>query len=114
MRFIKLVLVAALTAAPAMTFAQTTTAEQSKKPIVKHEFNQQQRRIGNGIKNDRLTPRQGARLERQQMRIHRQFRSMRTRRNGRLTMRERRMIRRRQMFASSSIFRAKHPYRRIG
>ena len=86
MRLTKLVLVAALSAAPAMTFAQTTTAEQSKKPIVKHEFNQQQRRIGNGIQNDRLTPRQGARLERQQMRIHRQFRGMRTRHNGRLTM----------------------------
>ena len=79
MRLIKLVLVAALAVAPAMTFAQTTATEQSKNPIVKHEFkrefNQQQRRIGNGIKNDRLTPRQGARLERQQMRVHRQFRS---------------------------------------
>ncbi len=114
MRFIKLVLVAALTAAPAMTFAQTTAPEQPKNPIVKREFNQQQRRIGSGIRNDRLTPRQGARLERQQMRIHRQFRAMRAGHNGRLTMRERRMIQRRQMFASRRILRAKHHYRRIG
>ena len=114
MRFIKLVLVAALTAAPAMTFAQTTAPEQPKNPIVKREFNQQQRRIGSGIRNDRITPRQGARLERQQMRIHRQFRAMRAGHNGRLTMRERRMIQRRQMFASRRILRAKHHYRRIG
>ena len=114
MRFIKLVLVAALTAAPAMTFAQTTAPEQPKNPIVKREFNQQQRRIGSGIRNDRLTPRQGARLERQQMRIHRQFRAMRAGHNGRLTMRERRMFHRRQFEASRRMYRAKHHYRRIG
>ena len=112
MRLIKLALVAALAVAPAMTFAQTTATEQSKNPLMKHEFkrefNQQQRRIGNGIKNDRLTPRQGARLERQQMRVHRQFRSMRARHNGRLTMRERRMIHRRQFAASRRIYRANH------
>ncbi len=118
MRFIKLVLVAALTAAPAMTFAQITAPEQPKNPIVKREFkrefNQQQRRIGSGIRNDRLTPRQGARLERQQMRIHRQFRAMRARHDGRLTMRERRMFQRRQFEASRRMYRAKHHYRRIG
>ena len=108
MRLIRLALVAALAVAPAMTFAQTTAPEQSKNPIVKREFKQQQRRIGNGIKNDRLTPRQGARLERQQMRFHRQMRAMRARHNGRLTMRERRMIHRRQIVASRRIYRAKH------
>jgi len=112
MRLIKFVLVAALAAAPAMTFAQSTATEQPTNPLMKHEFkrefNQQQRRIGNGIKNDRLTPRQGARLERQQMRVHRQFRSMRARHNGRLTMRERRMIHRRQFAASRRIFRPNH------
>ena len=60
MRLMKLVLVAALTAAPAMTFAQTNAPKQPNNPIVKREFNQQ-KRIGNGIRNGRLTPRQGAR-----------------------------------------------------
>ena len=113
MRLIKLVLVAALTAAPAMTFAQTTAPEQPKNPIVKREFNQQ-RRIGNGMRSGRLTSRQDFRLERQQRNIHRQFRAMRARHNGRLTMRERRMIHRRQNIASRRIYRAKHHYRRIG
>ena len=57
MRLFKYVLVAALTAAPAITFAQTTTREQPKNPVVKREFNQQ-RRIGNGIRNGALRPRQ--------------------------------------------------------
>jgi hypothetical protein len=107
MKLFKLALVAALTAAPALTFAQPFAQEHPKNPVVKREFNQQ-RRIGNGIKNDRLTPRQGARLERQQMRIHRQMRTMRAHHNGRLTMRERRVLRHRQNIASRKIFRAKH------
>jgi len=113
MRLLKYVLVAALTAAPAVTFAQTTTPAQTKNPIVKREFNQQ-RRIGQGIQNGRLAPREGARLERQQMRIHRQVRSMRGHHNGRLTIRERRMIHRRQNIASRRIYRAKHIHRHIG
>ena len=113
MKLIKLVLVAALTAAPALTFAQTTAQEQPKNPIVKREFNQQ-RRIGNGISNERFTPRQGARLERQQMWIHRQARVMRMHNHGRLTMRDRRILRHRQNIASRRILRAKHHDRRNG
>jgi hypothetical protein len=113
MKLFKFVLVAALTAAPALTFAQTNAQEQPKNPIVKREFSQQ-RRIGNGIRNDRFTPRRGARLERQQMRIQRQVRAMRARHNGYLTMKDRRMIHRRQNAASRRIFRAKHRDRRIG
>jgi len=113
MRLVKLALVAALFAAPAITFAQNPAQEQPRNPIVKREFNQQ-RRIGNGIHNGRLAPRQGARLERQQMRIHRQVRTMRARHNGRLTMHERRMIHRRQIVASRRIYGAKHMHRRNG
>ena len=113
MRLLKYVLVAALTAAPAMTFAQTAAPEQPKNPIVKREFNQQ-KRIGNGIKSGALNARQGARLERQQMRIHRQMRAMRARHNGRLTMKNRRAIAHHQKAASRRIFRAKHMHRKIG
>ena len=113
MRLLRYVLVAALTAAPAITFAQAKTHEQPKSPIAKREFNQQ-RRIGNGIKSGALTARQGARLERQQVRIHRQMRSMRARHNGRLTMKDRRVITHRQKVASHRLFRAKHMHRRIG
>lgn len=113
MRLMKLVLVAALTAAPAVTFAQTTAPTPEKNPIAKREFNQQ-RRIGSGIRNGTLNARQGARLERQQMRIHRQMRAMGARHNGRLTMQDRRILAHRQRVASRRIFRAKHMHRHIG
>ena len=106
MKLFKYLLVAAFTVAPALTFAQAAPA-QEKNQIIKREFNQQ-RRIGNGIRNGALTPRQGARLERQQARIHRQVRGMRARDNGRLTMKDRRMVHRRQNIASRRIYRAKH------
>lgn len=109
MKLLKYVLVAALTTAPALTIAQTAPV-QAKNPIVKREFNQQ-RRIGNGIRRGALTPRQGVRLERQQMRMHRQIRAMRARQNGRLTMRERRIIHRKQMTASRRIYRARRMHR---
>lgn len=109
MKLFKYVLVAALAAAPALTFAQAAPA-QPNNPIVKREFNQQ-RRIGNGIRRGAIAPRQAARLERQQMRVHRQIRALRARHNGRLTMRERRMIHRRQIIASRRIYRARHMHR---
>lgn len=109
MKLFRFALAAALAAAPAITFAQTAPA-QAKNPIVKREFNQQQR-IGSGIRRGVLTPRQGARLERQQMRVHRQIRAMRARHNGRLTMRERRIIHRKQMIASRRIYRARRMHR---
>lgn len=113
MRLLKYVLVAALTVAPAITFAQTTAPAQPKNPIVKREFNQQ-RRIGNGVRNGRLNARQGARLERQQMRIRHQVRSMRAHNHGRLTMKQRHMIHHRQNIAARRIYRAKHMHRRNG
>jgi len=113
MRLIKYILVAALTAAPAITIAQAPASAQTRNPIVKRQFNQQ-RRIGDGVKNGQLTPRQRARLERQQMRIHRQVHALRARTNGHLTMKDRRVIQHRQGIASRNIYRAKHRNGRIG
>jgi hypothetical protein len=113
MRLLKYVLVAALAAAPAVMIAQTPAQDTPKAPIARRAFNQQ-RRIGEGIRNGRINAHQGARLERQQMRIHRQAHMMRVRHNGRLTMRQRRFINRRQGAASRNIYNAKRHSRRIG
>jgi hypothetical protein len=112
MKLFKYLLVAALTAAPAITFAQTSAQEQPRNQIAQREFNQQ-RRVGNGIDYGRFTARRGARLERQQMRMHREFRGLRSRHYGRLSMRERRMIHRRQYFASRRMYRAEHMHRNL-
>jgi hypothetical protein len=104
---------AALTAAPAITFAQTPAQAAPKHTIAQRQFNQQ-RRIANGVRNGRLAPRQAARLERQHRSINRQVRVMRARHNGRLTPRNRRMIAHRQNVASRRIYRAKHFGRNFG
>ncbi|HEY6491113.1 MAG: hypothetical protein WCC26_05480 [Terracidiphilus sp.] len=111
MRIMKYVLVAALAFAPAITptitFAQTPAPAAQKQTIRQREFNQH-RGIANGVRTGHLHPRQAARLERQQRSIHHQMRRMRVRHNGRLTLRNRRILAHRQNVASRRIFRAKH------
>jgi hypothetical protein len=107
MRLFKYVLVAALAAAPAITIAQAPAPAAQNQSVRQREFNQQ-RRIGNGVRNGQLRPRQAAHLERQQRGIHREARVMRDRNNGRLTMRDRRVLNHRQNTASRRIYRAKH------
>ncbi len=110
MRLIKMVLVAALTAAPAMTIAQAPAPAAQKQTIRQREFNQQ-RRIGDGLRHGQLNARKTVRLERQQRSIHREARMMRAKHNGRLTMKDRRILAHRQNVASRRIFRAKHNHR---
>ena len=110
MRLFKLVLVAALTAMPALTFAQTPAPAAQKNAFARRDFNQH-RRIANGVRNGRINSRKAARFERQQKSIHRHVRSARARHNGRLTMKDRRRIHRRQNVASRRIFRARHNHR---
>jgi hypothetical protein len=111
MRLFKYVLVAALAAAPAVTIAQTPAPARQNQTIRQRAFNQN-RRIVNGVRTGRLNRRQAAHLERQQRSIHRQMHRMRARHNGRLTMRDRRILTHRQNVASRRIFRARH--NRIG
>jgi hypothetical protein len=107
MRIMKLVLVAALIAAPAITIAQTPAQAAQKQTIGQRQFNQQ-RRIANGVRNGRLNLRQTSRLERQHRNTHREVRMMRARHNGRLTPHDRRTIYHRQNMASRHIYRATH------
>ena len=107
MRLMKFVLMAAIVAAPAITFAQAPAPAPQNHTIRQREFNQQ-RRIAHGFHNGQLNRRPTAQLERQQRGIRHEVRSMRARHDGRLTMRNRRMITHRQNTASRRIFRAKH------
>ena len=107
MRLLKYVLVAALTAAPALTIAQTPRPA-AQNLTIRHRALNQQRRIAGGLRSGRLHPGQAVRLERQQRAIHRQMLGMRARHNGRLTLRDRRILTHRQNVASRRIFRVKH------
>lgn len=68
----------------------------------------QQNRIANGEKSGALTPRESARLERQQARINRSEKRDMAAHNGHLTKREQANLNRRQNRASASIYAKKH------
>src|SRR5437870_12843626 len=65
----------------------------------------QQERIAQGVKSGELTPRETARLERKEARIHREIERDRAANGGHLTPAERRQINRQQNRASRQICR---------
>ena len=68
----------------------------------------QQDRIAQGIKNGTLSPKEAARLERQQQTTNRDVNQMRHANGGKLTQAEKNSVNRRQNRTSGSIYRTKH------
>lgn len=66
----------------------------------------QQQRIGQGIRSGSLTPREAARLERQEARLNREIRWMKS--DGRFTAGERARVHRQQDQLSRHIYHQKH------
>ena len=105
MNFARLALVATLALTPAALLAQPP-----------HDINQrkenQQDRIGQGVKSGQLTAGETARLEHQERGINREERGMRAQDNGHLTNRDRRILQHQQNRESRRIYRDKHNGRR--
>ncbi len=68
----------------------------------------QQERIGNGVKNGSLTPRETANLERKEAGINRETRRDRAQNGGNLTNKEKARVNRQQNRLSRQIYRDKH------
>jgi hypothetical protein len=68
----------------------------------------QQDRIGQGVQSGELTPREAARLERKEARIHREVRADRAANGGTLTPAEKARINRQENHVSNQIYRQKH------
>jgi hypothetical protein len=77
---------------------------------VNSRLHRQQERIAHGIGNGSLTPAEAARLERREMRLHRQVARDRYFHHGKLTAAERRREERRLNHASHSIYHQKHDW----
>jgi len=105
MKFARLALAATLALAPAALLAQPP-----------HTINQrkenQQDRIGQGVKSGQLTAGETARLEHQERGINREERGMRAQDNGHLTRQDRRTLHHQQNVESHRIYRDKHNGRR--
>jgi hypothetical protein len=98
---------AAILAAPAMMVAQTPTPGRNDHNINQRK-NDQQQRIGNGVRSGQLTPGETGHLERQERGINREERGMRAQDNGHLTAQDRRTIHHQQNQESRRIYRDKH------
>lgn len=106
MKFARLALAATLALTPAAILAQAPP----------HDINQrkenQQDRIGQGVKSGQLTAGETGRLEHQEAGINREERGMRAQDNGHLTTQDRRTIQRQQNAESRRIYRDKHNARK--
>jgi hypothetical protein len=68
----------------------------------------QQERIAEGVRSGELTPRETARLERKEARLHREIERDRAANGGTLTPAQRRRVNRQQNRLSRQIYREKH------
>lgn len=69
---------------------------------------EQQKRIGKGIENGSLTPKEAAHLEHRETKINRQVRRERAANGGKLTPSERARVNREQNRTSRAIYNQKH------
>lgn len=107
MRIRKLVRPAAAAVLSPLLFAAIASAESR----IERRKENQQRRIAQGVASGELTPRETARLERQETRLNGEIRDMREDDGGRLTPKDRRIVNRQQNRLSRRIYRQKHDRR---
>ena len=96
------------TAAPAPTTTAAPTTAAPEHPTINQRRDNQQDRIGQGVKNGTLTPNETIKLERQQKSIDHQIAKDRLAHDGKLTAKEKKQINRRQNRASRHIYAVKH------
>jgi hypothetical protein len=108
MNFTKLALIASLTLAPAAIFAQTTPTPGKHDFDINQRKENQQDRIGQGVKSGQLTAGETSRLEHQEAGINREERGMRAQDNGHLTKSDRKTLHQQQNQESRRIYRDKH------
>jgi hypothetical protein len=101
-----LLLAASLVALPASAALAQTTYPQ-RHHIAGRKENQQDR-IGQGVRSGQLTPHETARIEHQESGINREERGMRAQDNGHLTAQDRHTLARQQNQESRRINRDKH------
>lgn len=103
------ILAAALTLSPAALLAQNPTHAPGE--IGQRQENQQDR-IGQGVKSGQLTAGETSHLEHQEAGIQQEKRGMRAQDNGKLTRQDKRTLNRQQNRESHRIYRDKHNSRK--
>jgi hypothetical protein len=76
--------------------------------VIKDRKQNQQARIGNGVKNGTLTPGQTAHIEKQESNLNKEIRTDRKANGGNLTNKEKAQVNRQQNHLSKEIYKDKH------
>ena len=84
------------------------TRSNDPKTVGARRADNQQDRIGQGVRSGQLTPGEASRLEHQEGAIHREAHNMREENGGRLTAQDKTRLNRQQNRESRRIYRAKH------
>lgn len=98
----------AILALPLVAQSAAPASDPKPKSEVGQRMENQQDRIANGIKNDKLTPGEAAHLEKNQARINREVRNDRAANGGKLTPQEKAKVNRQLNRQSRQIYRDKH------
>ena len=75
---------------------------------IKERKENQQRRIGNGVKNGSLTPKETTHLEHKEANLNKEIRADRKQNGGNLTNKEKAQVNRQQNRLSKDIYKQKH------
>ena len=88
--------------------ATLSFAADEKEGKIKQPKENQQKRIAKGVENGSLTPRETARIERQESKINKEIRQDRKENGGNLTNKEKAKVNRQQNRVSKQIYNQKH------
>jgi len=92
-------------AAAGLLLSSIASADEGK---IKERKENQQKRIGNGIENGSLTPKEAARLEHKETGLNKEIRHDRKVNGGNLTNKEKAQVNRQQNRLSKDIYKQKH------
>ena len=102
------VIVSILTCALFSATAAMSFGADEKEGKIKQRKENQQKRIAKGVENGSLTPREAARIERNESKINKEVRRDRKENGGTLTNKEKARINRQQNKVSKEIYNQKH------
>lgn len=88
--------------------ATLTYAQQEPEGRIQQRKENQQQRIGNGVKKGSLTPHETAHLENQESKLNKETRTDRRQNGGNLTNKEKAQVNRQQNHLSKEIYQDKH------
>jgi hypothetical protein len=112
MQITRLALALTFAIAPIAVLAQTSTTATTPPPTINQRKENQQDRIGQGVKSGQLTADETSHIEHQEAAINHEEHAMRAQDNGHLTKADRSLINKQQNQESRRIYKDKHNARK--